>query len=167
VLFKFLFPKCKRLHSHLRLHRHFCPYENTTATALKPKIRFHPLTLASTILAAPTTNDLTSLDNLTARDSRPRVYYYDDSACTKWTTYVDPKLGLSACYKYQWNRMKSANIVTCNSSIGCVCTFYSDDDCSRQVYHISVDRNLSRQSGSHNCANAQGVGIRSMVCAAF
>jgi hypothetical protein len=125
-------------------------------------MRLYLLALASTIFASSAANDLTSRDHLEARDPNLRAYYYDDNACTKWTTYVDPRL--NSCYRYQWNRMNSANIVTCNYYSLCHCDFFSDDHCNNKVSTIFVKKDLSDQQGTHNCANAQGVGIRSMYC---
>jgi hypothetical protein len=121
------------------------------------------LALASTILASSAANDLTSRGHLEARDPNLRVYYYDDNACKKWTTYVRR---LNSCYQYQCNGMNSANIVTCNYYSLCHCDFFSDDHCNsnNKVSTIFVKKDLSDQQGTHNCANAQGVSIRSMYC---
>lgn len=115
------------------------------------------LAFASAILAAPAENN-----NLTTRDEHLDVYYYNDNNCTKWTAIVQPKLG--GCYAYQWNGMNSANIVKCYYYGQCRCQFFQTNDCYNLVADIYVNEALQDQKGTHNCANAQGVGIQSMKC---
>jgi hypothetical protein len=95
------------------------------------------------------------------RDKSMQINYYWDGGCKNYAAQVDWQSNWYGCYNYYIPGTWSNSIATCRSANGCLCTFYSNSDCTGG----GTEWNAYRNGNNVNCNNNGGLGVRSLRCA--